>query len=216
MQDTSGKIKAVIFDFDGTIADSFEIFLESLQEVLKRPKPLTPDEIAELRGSSIREIINKLKVKKWQLPTLVIKGRRTVARKMGRVEVFSGMPDTISKLNQSNYKLFILSTNDKNAVDDFLRRYKLEDYFNGTFAGTSIFGKAKRLKSLLANEDLVANRCIYIGDETRDVEAAKEAGMKCIAVEWGYSAPETLKSYNPDIIASNPSDLVAAVKSLNS
>jgi phosphoglycolate phosphatase len=209
------EINTVIFDFDGTIADSFHIFIETLEEVLKLPQPLTPAEIEDLRGSSTRGILQKLGVKKRQMPSLVIKGRRGIADKMDRVDIFDGMPEAIAQLAKENYQLFIVSTNNNDLISGFLHRYRLEGNIASVYAGTSIFGKAKRLSTLLKKEELLAGQCIYIGDETRDIEAAREVNMKCVAVEWGYSSRSALKSYNPYILVATPANLVKAINSLS-
>jgi phosphoglycolate phosphatase-like HAD superfamily hydrolase len=181
---------------------------------MKRPEPLSPAEIADLRGSSTHEVIKKLGVKKWQMPMLAFKGRRKIAAKMGRVNIFKGMPTTINQLADENYQLYILSTNSEAAIATFLKRYDLMANFVKIYAGTSISGKAKRLKLLQKKEHLTAGQCVYVGDETRDVEAAKQVGIKCVAVEWGYSTPKALKSYGPDAMAADPNQLLETIRSL--
>lgn len=208
--------KVIIFDFDGTIADSFDVFVESIEEVLKHPHPFTAAEIADLRGLSTREVIKKLGVKKWQIPVLAIKGRAAVASKMDRVNVFSGMPRVISQLADRDNRLYILSSNSKEAVDGFLAHNELAKKFTAVYTGTSIFGKARALSKLLKKEGLMVNDCIYVGDETRDVEAAREVSIKSVAVAWGYSTPKALESYQPDALASRPGDLVRCIDSLQS
>lgn len=210
----SQKIKPIIFDFDGTIADSFEVFLQSLQVVLKLRRPLTAEEIADLRQSSTREIIKKLGVKKWQLALLVTKGRREIAQRMDSVEVFAGMPEVIKALSATNYTLYIVSTNNRESIDDFLAKYKLSQYITHVYANIGLQGKVKSLKKLQKQQELSAADCLYIGDETRDIEAAKKAHMACIAVGWGFSNPDTLKSYKPSAFVSQPKELLKAIQSL--
>jgi phosphoglycolate phosphatase len=209
------KITTVIFDFDGTIADSFNIFMETIDEVLRRPQPFSPDEIARFRGMSAREVIKKIGVKKWQIPNLIIKGRRAIARKMDRVQAFDGMPEAIIELSHKGYQCYLLSTNSKDAITGLLRRYGLEDSMADIYADTGIFGKAKRLSSLLKKHGLTAKQCVYVGDETRDIEAARAVGLNSVAVEWGYSTSEVLKSYKPDMLVANSANLVKAIESLS-
>jgi len=202
--------KAVIFDFDGTIADSFEVFIEILVIALGR-KPFTQEEIADLRGSSTREIMRKLGVKKWQLPILAVKGKRAVGTKMERVEPFSGIAEIFEKLHDSGHAIYILSSNTDKNIRDFLNKYALAKYVDKVYADIGIFGKVKWLKKLLKQQGLKSSECIYIGDETRDIEATKKVGMKCIAVAWGYGNPETLLSYKPAGLAEKPKDLLKSI-----
>jgi phosphoglycolate phosphatase len=212
----SKNIDTIIFDFDGVIADSGAIFTETLEEILKRPKPFTDEEIKQMRNSSTREIIKMLEVKKWQLPTIMIKGKRGIAAKMHTVEVFKDMPEAIKALHADGYKLYILSTNNDKAIRGLLDKYGLTNYVSGVYSATSLFGKAKRLKALLRKENVDKDQCVYVGDETRDIEATKQVGMYCVAVEWGYSAPSALKSYAPEAMASHPRELRDKIKGMNS
>lgn len=208
--ESAKNIKAVIFDFDGTIADSFKVFIDALQTVIKR-RQLTASEISDLRKSSLQEIIKKLGVKKWQLPWLATKGRREIGKHMDGVEAFDGMPEIIKELSRLDYKLYILSTNAAGNITDFLEKYKLSPYITRTYGNIGLRGKVKSLKKLRKNEGFSAAECLYIGDETRDIEAATKTHTKCIAVTWGFSNPETLKSYKPSTVVDKPRNLVRAV-----
>ncbi len=209
---TVPMIKTVIFDFDGVIADSGAIFAETLEEVLRRDKPFSSEEIKRMRGSSTREIIKMLGIKKWQLPSILVKGKRGIAARMDRVEVFAGIPEAITELHEQGYKLYIVSSNDKEAINNILKKHGLDTYISDIYSGTSLFGKAKRLNSLIRKEHLDKDQCVYIGDETRDIEATKQIGMRCIAVEWGYSTPEALKSFGPEYMVTMPNELTKVLQ----
>lgn len=155
-----------------------------------------------------------LDIKKWQLPRVIAKGKKGVAARMHSVKVFDDMPRAIKDLRLKDYKIYILSTNNKDAINTILSKYDLNSYITRIYAGTRLFGKAKGLSSLIRKEHLDKDACVYIGDEVRDVEATKQIGIKCIAVEWGYSAPEALKSYKPEALIAKPSQLTKAVDGL--
>jgi phosphoglycolate phosphatase len=207
------KITALIFDFDGTIADSAEIFIESLAEVLRR-SAFTEHETRELSHLNLQQLSQKFHVKKWQLPLISYRGRKKILTKMHRVEIFKGMSQAIEKLAK-DYSLYILSSNSKPAIESFLDKYKLRDYFKDVYAGTSLAAKAKRLQKLVLKESVQVGRCIYIGDEVRDVEAAKRLSMKCVAVGWGYSSKKALLEMKPDKFCDKPVHLINAINSLD-
>ena len=198
---------SVIFDFDGVIADSFEVFMESLEEALGRSEPLNPDEIEASRSLTTMEVMRKLGVRKYQLPRLVMRGRRGVLRRMNRVKPHEGMPESIREL-ATTHRLFILSTNSRAAIINFLDRNDLTRYFEFIRADASMLNKSGALRRLLKREG-IKDSCIYIGDETRDIEAAKRVGVRCVAVDWGYSTRESLVSHNPDVIISKPENLLS-------
>ncbi len=206
--------KAIIIDFDGTVADSFDIFIEALVAATKRRKPLTANEIKSLRNSSsTKEIIKKLGIKPWQMPLVITRGRHEIKTRMNKVTVFAGMPEVLKEIS-AEYTIYILSTNSKENVAEFLKKYGLIDFVRKVYGDIGILRKHKSLKKLLDNENLAATACLYIGDETRDIEAARKADLKCVAVEWGYSNPEALRLHSPDALVSKPYDLPKTVRML--
>jgi phosphoglycolate phosphatase len=207
MKRNVGSVKAVIFDFDGTIADSFEVFVHAIEVVLKR-KPFTASEIKELRQYSLPEVMKKLNIKKWQLPMLVIKGRREVDRHMNDVTAFEDIPEMLAKLSENGYKLYIVSSHAPEGIQTFLDKYSLGQHFSGIYGKVSLFGKAKTLKKLQRKHGYANTECIFVGDEVRDIQAARKAGIDCIAVGWGFNAPSALKAHHPKLLASSPVKLI--------
>jgi phosphoglycolate phosphatase len=208
------RIKAVIFDLDGTIADSFDVFVETLQEMMRRPKPLSPAKIADLRDSSLIGVITKLGIKKWQVPAMIIQGRREMAIKIDRINAFDGMPDVIHQLSAVGLDQYILSTNAEAAITLFLSRYDISQYFSSIYSGIGLTGKTKYLKRLMKQHVLTMDECLYVGDETRDIEAAQKAGIACIAVAWGFSSPAALQAHNPLALVKTPQELTQTILSL--
>jgi phosphoglycolate phosphatase len=206
-------IKALIFDFDGTIADSFDLFQETLETVLKLPEPLSPERVDLMRNSNTRTILKELKVRKWQLPKLGIQARRILASRIDEVTIFKGMGKAIEQLS-ADYKVYILSTNSEEAITAFLDKYGLGKTVERLYAGTKLTGKSKRIKGLLKKEGLNKDECIYIGDEIRDIEACQQAGIKCVAVSWGYSTVAALQAYSPEALVNHPAELAKAIHSL--
>jgi phosphoglycolate phosphatase len=208
------KLDAIVFDFDGTVADSFDVFLETVQEVLGRP-PLAQPEIDDLRGSATRSILRQVGVRPWQIPGLLARGRHGMARKIAAVKVVDGIPDAMRNL-AVDHRLYLLSSNSQEAIRHVIDRVDLDYAISGIYAGASLFGKAARLTHLLDEERISAAKCAYVGDETRDIEAAKQVGAIAVAVEWGYNTARALSPYDPDILVAAPNELVHAIRSFES
>jgi len=206
-QHSEARNKAVIFDFDGTIADSFEVFVETIAEVLHR-KPLTPEELDYLRGSSLAEIQHYFQIKPWQKPGILLRGRHEVANKMDRVHMFEGMDEVLRSISEKDHTIFILSSNSKDSIQTFLDKYHLDPYVSGIYGGISVTGKAGHLRQLLTQENLRAEDAIYVADEVRDIEATQKVGMQCISVAWGYSTLNSLREHTPSAIVSTPTELI--------
>jgi phosphoglycolate phosphatase len=209
-------IKAIIFDFDGTIADSFELFVKTLHQLLNRSESLSAETIESLRGKQIKEITAQLGIKPWQLPRLVIKGRRVVGANFNSVEVFKGLPALIHGLSAQGYELFILSTNGEIVIQRFLEKFRLGKYFRQTYADISLTGKAKSLRRLIGDYGFSESEVVYIGDEARDIEAARKVGIGCISVSWGYSTLGSLQEHNPDYLVTNPYEVLAILENNSS
>ncbi len=72
--------------------------------------------------------------------------------------------------------------------------------FSDFACGASLFGKAAKFRHVLGRAGVQAQHAIAIGDEVRDIEAARAAGIACAAVTWGYAAPEALSAHQPDMV----------------
>lgn len=202
----------MVFDFDGTIADSFETFLEVFEIVAKRPQKLTAEEIKKLRGENLRGIIKYLKIRKWQIPRMVLEAKRLLAARVLKLDTFPGMPGTLKELNGRGYLVYILSTNSSANIEKFLKNRAIDSYFSKINGDIGLRSKSSALKKLVKNERLKSGDCYYIGDETRDVEAAKKAGLTSIGVTWGFNYPASIKASKPDFVARSPKDLLKILK----
>lgn len=212
MSEDSYGIEAIIFDFDGTLADSAEVNLEATAEVLKRD-PFTLEEIEAFRTLTAQENMKKLGVKKRQLPGLLLRGQRIARENMHRIPAFPGIPEAIDQIGRKGYDRYILSTNSPRNINTFLGRNGLDGSITKVYGGADLFGKARRLSRLMRREGLLAAECVYVGDEQRDIEAAREAGIQCVAVAWGYQTAELLSRHNPDGLAASPDELVDIIDS---
>jgi phosphoglycolate phosphatase len=214
MSETPRQIDDVVHDFDGTIADSGEANLSAMATVLGRD-PFTLEEVEDMRSRTTRENMRQLGVRGWQLPRLLLKGQRIVGEKLDDIEVFEGMPDALAQLAEEGYGQYVLSTNSSENISRFLALNGLAGAVADVYGGVSMLGKARKLSRLVSTEGLVAERTVYVGDEGRDIEAAREAGMRCVAVAWGFQNAEALEAHEPDALVGSPPELVDAIHDLS-
>jgi phosphoglycolate phosphatase-like HAD superfamily hydrolase len=201
-------VKTLIFDFDGTLADSFDTLLAIFEQIHVRPQKLTAQEVADLRGRSIKEIISYLKIRRWRLPKLIIMAKGLLAAKIGGIKAFPGLPAALEQLHKQGYRMFILSTNSGPNISIFLKKNGLDNYFTAIYGDIGLRSKASALKKIVKKEKLVREDCVYIGDEVRDIEAARKAGVTSVGVSWGFNSPAAIKKARPDILAQKPKDLL--------
>ncbi len=197
----------IIFDFDGTIADSFEYCVNFLAREAGA-YPLTPDQKAQFHGMSLFHIARKLRVPWRKMPTLLHKGQKHMAPVVGNVEPFPGLERVIRELHAEKHDLYILSTNTSVNIHKFLKRHRLDSYFTEVYGAAGMFGKAPALRRLLREQHLQTRSAIYVSDEVRDVLAARSIGMGVIAVTWGFAKAEDLKASGPTGMAHAPEDIL--------
>lgn len=204
---------AIIFDFDGTIADSFDYVAKFLAEQTD-DKTLTEEQKSELRGLSITGMVKKLGFHWWNAPRLFLRGRWQMTHAIKHLKPFEGMPEAIRKLNAEGHELFILSTNSVSNVHRFLHNQKLHTYFLEIYGGVGVFGKAPAIRRLLKENNFEAKDAIYIGDELRDVQAAHSVNLRVIAVTWGFAQLQTLIDSKPTALANKPEDIIRILEEL--
>jgi phosphoglycolate phosphatase len=205
---------AIIFDFDGTIADSFGVIVDIFEHITKRPEKLTEKQMAELRGYPLEVIAERLKIHWWRLPFLLAKGRRMMGKRMGEIPVFDGMGKVLDRLHAEGHELFVVSSNSKRNVRKFLKQHHLSKYFVEIRGNAGMFGKARILRGLVRSNGLAIKDCVYIGDETRDVVAAKAVSMRVLAVSWGFANTDFLESLHPTAMAHEPDDIIKILEEL--
>lgn len=207
-------MKAVIFDFDGTIADSLAAVIKVFEDITKRPKRFTKAEIEELQHKDLLQIALELNLPKWKIPWLIFRGRRMFRDHMRSVKVHAGMPEIIAALHAQGVPLFVLSSNSQDNVRRYLKWHHLDSYFTAVYGGAGILGKARSLFRLFKKHHIEAEGSWYIGDETRDIMGAHAAGLKIISVSWGYNSRQALADKNPDMLVDTPEELTAALKKI--
>ena len=202
----------VIFDFDGTVADSFAESLLAYNRVAPRLRLRTvrDDEVPELRRMGAGRLMQALGVPMWKLPRLMINVRADLLDHFHSVKPVPGIGEALHELAEVGHHLAIVTSNSEENVRGFLDRHGLE-VFETVIAGASIFGKATRLRRLLKAARVTGSASVYVGDTTPDIRAAREAGTVAIAVAWGFSDREPLAAENPDALLDSTSDLAATV-----
>lgn len=201
-------MKTIIFDFDGTIADSLELVIEIYRQLTGDTRPLTGEERDTLRKLPAQKVMKSLGVPMWRAPFLLGKGRKIMHSRVSEVEVFSGLPEVLKTLQERGYAMRIVTSNSENNVRVFLQKYNLESYFTSITGNIGLFSKAKVLKQIMKREKLDATQTFYVGDEARDIAASKKAGLPIVSVTWGYNDVSLLEKLQPYALAKKPSDLL--------
>lgn len=189
--------RLVIFDLDGTLADSFPWFLRTVNSVADRHgfRRLEADQIETLRGKGSREIVAHFGVPRWKLPFIARDMRKLKAEHVDDIPLFPGVEAMLRDLSGSGVIVAVVSSDSEANVRRALgANARLVSFFA---CGASLFGKAKKFREVLKRSNVSATEAICIGDEVRDAEAASRAGIAFAAVAWGYASREALANVHP-------------------
>lgn len=207
----NSRPQAVIFDFDGTIADSFDYVFKFLKKEAGNETNFDEKDLSSLRRMSMRKLAVYLGVPLWRLPWTFFRGRRAMREHMEQVQPFEGMIEVIRQLNQEGAILFIASSNSAKNIRHLLRRQGILDCFRAVQSSAGITGKSAMIRQIILRYRLRRDETWYIGDEVGDIISADRAGVKALPVAWGFADPERLKTMRPNGIAQKPSDILRIV-----
>ncbi len=198
----------IIFDFDGTLADMKQLFMEVGNEIAAKKgwPPVDEATYQKLRKGNIKEGLKHLGIPFRDVPFVLLQARKMLGLRSGEVEMFKGVHELIASLQASGHELFVLSTNSRKLIHSVLERQKLGDKLV-VLPSSGLFGKAPAIKRFMRSRKANKKDVWYVGDELRDIEAAKKAGVHSIAVTWGLQHPDTLKAANPTFVANTPQDI---------
>jgi phosphoglycolate phosphatase len=191
------RYRLAIFDFDGTLADSLPWFRASFQDMIARfdLAPVAADEIEGLRMMSARQIMARLNVPMWRLPIIVSDMRKRKLAAAADISLFDGVAALLADLQRLGIPTAIVSSDGEESVRRVLGpTAALISRFD---CGAAIFGKHRKFRRVARHFGTRPADTICIGDEIRDIEAARAAGMDSGAVAWGYAFPAALQAASP-------------------
>lgn len=207
--------KTLVFDFDGTIADT----LGETRLIFNRLAPeygireVAEDELAHLRHLSLSALLDHLDIPKRRVPALIARGTGMMRGNITRLKMIEGMSEMLVELRRHVRSFGILTSNSTANVDLFLRTHGLRDQFDFISSTSKLTGKAKHLKAILKTFSLRPGELLYIGDELRDVKASQKAGIPIAAVTWGFNSRESLAAAKPEYLFDRPVDFLRLLSS---
>ncbi|MCR4735603.1 MAG: HAD-IA family hydrolase [Treponema sp.] len=193
----------IIFDFDGTLADTISLGLKIVNEHADKYKYKKID-LESNSHLSATEVLKLIEVNPLKLPYLMFLLRKKLGEQSSEIQIFPGIKEMLQKLKDSGYKLGILTSNSSKNVSDFLKRNELKSYFSYIRTKVPMFGKKN---ALIKARKQVKTNFLYVGDEIRDIEACRKSATPIICVSWGLNSAESLEDANPGLVANNSAQL---------
>jgi phosphoglycolate phosphatase len=205
-----GRPKLLVFDFDGTIADTLEIAITILNKLAGEFgfRALHPKDLERARDMRTRQLMRFLHIPTRKMSRLARRGSEELHACIHSVQPLAGMPEALRELQALGYSLGIITSNSEVNVHIFLRSHGLE-LFDFVRCSSKLLGKARMIRSVIRRQHVRAADILFVGDETRDIEAAKKVGIRIAAVTWGYNSRRSLEAMKPDFVFESPRELVA-------
>ncbi|MFA5894429.1 MAG: HAD hydrolase-like protein [Candidatus Shapirobacteria bacterium] len=203
----------IVFDFDGTIADTFDAAVKILNRLAPEYgyEPVTEEMQKEFKRLGTKKAMKAFGVSWFQFIRVGRRAIKELKNDIATINMFPGMPGVFRELQKRGIPMGILSSNSKENILKFFNENGLEGVFEYIVPSGLMWGKARKLRKVIRKRKLTKDQLIYVGDETKDIIACHKVGGRIISVAWGYNSEEALMTYGPDWMAKKPQDIVSIV-----
>lgn len=205
------RYPALIFDFDGTLADTLAAAVETyntLADSYPKLRRVKNDDIPMLQDMELKELLKHLGVSKLRLPSLLAKGRKALRADITQLSLNEGIAEVLTELREHSSCFGILTSNSTENVEAFLEAKNLRHLFTFISSTSKLSGKHKHLRAIEKTFSLTRSQMLYVGDETRDIRASHKAGIDVAAATWGFNSFSALEKQNPTHLLKKPTDLL--------
>ena len=199
--------ESIFFDFDGVIADSFKVAFDVHKSVF-----------TDMTENDYRQILEG-NVNDWnwseRLAATGYKGSYNffdhyLPKMREEVKLFDGMDGVIKNLAQE-YNLFIISSSITHAIQEFLEKYDLADYFIEIMGNDVHHSKVEKMNTIFSKYDIEPSHCVFVADTLGDIREAEQADVGAIGVTWGFNKREQLEKGKYFRIVEQPIDIQLAI-----
>lgn len=209
------KIKNLIFDFDGTIANTLDYCVNQIHYFTEKKKlNLTKKQIKYLiQTKGFKQLIKKYKLNFITTLFMIYKLRQNLKKEIHNVKQYPEIIPEIKKLKKKGFTIGLLTANKEFNVKPFLVEHDLNIFEHYKYK-TNPLDKASEIRKYLKKHNLKSNETLYIGDELTDIEACKKAGLKILCVTYGFNNKKLLLTAEPEFIVDSPKEILGVIKSM--
>ncbi len=203
---TSNMKKTWAFDFDGTIADTYDIFYEAFRNACLQSgiASLSPEIFLNIFEGNMFDGLCALGLNKEKIPAFMERLKTGLAPSESAVSLFPEMGETLNKLGEK-HPVYVITANDSSVVRNILETHSVHS-IRAVLGGDVEISKVVKLEKLQKQHP--DHTLHYVGDTCGDMTEAHHAGAKAIAVSWGWHSPARLQKSKPDQILQNPADIL--------
>lgn len=198
-------MKAIIFDFDGVIENTFDMCYQVNKEF---DPTITKQKFKEMSmgnyWQSFKEEITSETIKAYE---------RIYREKIEKFIIHPIIKETLEKLSKK-YKLFVISSGGEDNIKYYMQKNNVLKYFEKILGRDTHFSKVEKFKMLFDKYNLNSNHCIFITDTLGDIKEANQVKVKTIAVSWGFHSVDILELGKPYKIINKYEELYPSIRIL--
>ena len=201
-------MKYVIFDFDGTLADSNHLFMKAwnLYADQYHYDRVTEEDKVLSKNLTIHERAKKYRFPMHKLPIILPKVNRYFKEHIDEVQLFEGILEMLNSIQQAGYTIVIISSNAKENIELLLKQQKVH-VVSQVLTSSRLFGKDTVIKKFMKQQKLTQDDVLYVGDEIRDIIACNKVDVPFVWVSWGLDGYELIEKENPSYVVHSPKEL---------
>lgn len=212
-------IKALLFDFDGTLLNTNDLIVQTFMHVLEQqfPNQYTAEDCFNFIGPSLEQTFEQIDAaRRDELVTLY----RTwnAAHHDELVTEYEGVVETLTALHAQGIRLAIVSSKSTAGIERGMNVLGVSSLFEVTVSADDVQNVKPHPEPIfqaLERMQLAREEVLMIGDNSHDIEAAHRAGVKAVGVAWSFKGEAFLRQYNPHYMLQRMADLLTIVKELN-
>jgi phosphoglycolate phosphatase len=209
----SGQKPVIIFDFDGTIADSFDFVINTINKYAPIYGYKIIENPQEIRTLSFTAIACMLHIPILKIPSISRKIKEDIKQNIAQVKPYTHIIPLLHHLKEAGYQLGIVTSNTQENVQFFLQQHTLT-FFDFIHPSRNFLSKNSTLRKTCHLLNIEPHHALYIADEVRDIKAANACHMPVISVSWGFHARTLLEQLNKSHIIDNPWQLPGIIAQL--
>ncbi len=198
-----------LFDFDGVLVDSLDLYAEMVRRCLERigtPIVKSKEDYLALFDGNFYE---SMAARGVDLARYAEAAREIIPQlDYGAMKPYDGLIPMLAALAKDN-TLAVVSSNGYRTISTMLDRFGFAPYFREIFGADFLLSKKEKIAHALEKYGIAGDRAFYIGDTAGDIGEARAAGVRSVAVTWGWHSRERLAAARPDFLVDAPEGLLA-------
>ena len=205
--------RCLIFDFDGTLADTLGEGLKIYNDLAREHGYTLVEQegVEELRNLDAKRLLSHLGIPKRKAPFHLVTAMHRLHGRISKLPLIEGIREVLPALRDRSEHMGILSSNLAKNIETFLDAHNLREQFTFISSIGKLRGKARHLRAIARTFSLNPQEILYVGDEIRDLQAARRARVEAAAVTWGFNSRESLAREAPTYLVEHPRELLDVI-----